>query len=56
MRTMNKMLSLILLAYQSESRLETTVTLTIEKLRLEKIPFELIIIDDGSKDKSFEIA
>ena len=53
---MNKMLSLILLAYQSESRLEETVSLTVEKLKLEGIPFELIIIDDGSKDKSFEIA
>lgn len=53
---MNKMLSLIILSFQSESRIEKTVSLAVEKLRGEKIPFELIIVDDGSQDKSFEIS
>ena len=50
------MLSLILLSYYSGNR----ITKVYNKLSLlmsqEKIPFELIIIDDGSTDNSYDIA
>ena len=51
-----KMLSVILLSYFSEPRLKSTCEKIIVKLEQEQIPFELIIMDDGSKDRSFEIA
>ncbi len=53
---MKDLLSLILLSYQSEERLKDTTLKTVDYLRKENIQFELIIIDDGSKDRSFEIA
>lgn len=50
------MLSVILLSYYSNSKLEKVY----EKLNIEmsknNISYELIIIDDGSRDNSFEIA
>jgi len=52
----NNTLSIILASYFSEDR----ITLSFNKIKhlfdAEQIPFEFIIIDDGSKDKSFEIA
>lgn len=51
-----KMLSIILLSYQSEDRLEWAVELLEEGLKAASIPFEIVIIDDGSTDNSFEVA
>ncbi len=50
------MLSLILLSYYSGDRIIKAYQKLSEILGNEKIPFELIIIDDGSKDNSYEIA
>jgi len=46
-------LSIILLAYQSEKRLEKAVTEIDTSLSSAGIPHEIIIIDDGSTDQSF---
>jgi len=51
-----KLLSVILLSYYSENNINT-VYYQIKKLfEKENINFQFIVIDDGSKDKSFEIA
>ncbi len=50
------MLSLILLSYFSGERITKAYENITELLSQEKIDFELIIIDDGSTDNSFEIA
>jgi dolichol-phosphate mannosyltransferase len=52
----DRLLSIILLSYQSEKRLASTSQLVIAAMETENIPFELIIMDDGSKDHSFEVA
>ena len=52
----HKLFSVILLSYYSEDRLKDIVKYYIDELEKEKIPFELIIMDDGSKDQSYEIA
>ena len=53
---MKKLLSLIILSYQSEKRLENTYNRLKKRMEDEHIPFEVIIMDDGSTDLSFEIA
>lgn len=53
---MNKLLSLILLSYNSSERITRAYEKLSVLLQKEKIPFELIVIDDGSKDNSVEIA
>jgi dolichol-phosphate mannosyltransferase len=50
------MLSLILLSYYSNDRIIKAYQNISEVLNKENIPFELVVIDDGSKDNSFEIA
>lgn len=50
------MLSIILLSYFSNHRIEKVYTKLESVLSNNDIPFELIIIDDGSQDNSFEIA
>ncbi len=50
------MLSIILLSYFSSERIETTYKKINTLLSAEGIPFEFIIIDDGSEDNSFPIA
>ena len=46
-------LSIILLAYQSEKRLEKAVTEIDTSLTAAGIPHKIGIIDDGSADQSF---
>jgi len=50
------MYSIILLSYYSEKRIRNVFTRVSQALEQEKIPFEFIIMDDGSKDKSYEVA
>ena len=48
----SKLLSVILLSYQSEDRLGPTIDRLIRTLEEEAISFEIIIVDDGSTDRS----
>jgi polyisoprenyl-phosphate glycosyltransferase len=50
------MLSVILLSYYSGNRINAVYENLTKKLSSENIPFELVIIDDGSKDDSYQIA
>jgi dolichol-phosphate mannosyltransferase len=50
------LLSIILLSYYSENRIKDVFEKTKKKLEEEDINFEFIIIDDGSKDNSFNVA
>jgi len=52
----NKLFSIILLSYYSQDKIMPVFRLVAEVMESENIPFEFIIIDDGSKDDSFEIA
>lgn len=52
----NKTYSIILLSYYSEKRINNVFKRVSEALEKENIPFEFIIMDDGSKDKSYEVA
>lgn len=53
---MKKLLSIVIPSFQSETRIENAVAAVSKTMRDEKIPFEIIIIDDGSTDQSFEKA
>ena len=53
---LNKMLSVILLSYYSSQKLSEVYLKLSETLNADKIPFELIIMDDGSMDNSYEVA
>ncbi len=50
------MLSVILLSYYSAKRIKTVYKKVKDTLSKESIPFEFIIIDDGSNDDSFAVA
>jgi len=50
------LLSVVLLSFQSEGRLRAAVQEAVGAMEVEGIPFELIIMDDGSSDRSFELA
>ena len=52
----NKLLSLILLSYYSKDRIPKAYYKIKELLDKENIPFEFIVMDDGSKDNSYSIA
>jgi polyisoprenyl-phosphate glycosyltransferase len=52
----NNLLSVILLSYFSRDRINQVYDKVSELLRVNNIPFEFIIIDDGSLDESFQIA
>lgn len=53
---MNDLLSIILLSFNSEKQLSATTKKIMDTMEAEAIPFEIIIIDDGSTDSSFEQA
>jgi len=50
------MYSVILLSYYSEKRINNVFNKVSETLEKENIPFEFIIMDDGSKDNSYKVA
>ncbi|WP_346864308.1 glycosyltransferase [uncultured Draconibacterium sp.] len=52
----SEVLSIILLSYYSSERIYQVHSKVTEIMEEEKIPFELIIIDDGSEDNSFDCA
>lgn len=52
----NKLYSIILLSYYSNERIAKVFKMVSERMESENIPFEFIIIDDGSKDNSYELA
>lgn len=52
----NKVLSIIILSYQSEKSIESVCHLVLQKMTDENIPFEIVIVDDGSTDHSYTIA
>ncbi len=49
-------LSIILPVYNEEENLKPTVELLIEKISILIRNFEIVIVDDGSKDKTYQIA
>ncbi len=51
-----RLLSIILLSYNSQDKIKAVFRQVAEVMETEKIPFEFIIIDDGSKDDSFSVA
>jgi dolichol-phosphate mannosyltransferase len=51
-----KLLSITIPSFQSESRIDNAVEVISNRMKFEKIPFEIIIIDDGSTDNSFSKA
>ena len=52
----NKLLSIILLSYFSQDKIVPRFRQVAEDMEREEIPFEFIIIDDASKDKSYAVA
>jgi dolichol-phosphate mannosyltransferase len=48
--------SIILLSYYSAERIRNVFLRVKERMNKEGIPFELIVMDDGSKDNSYQIA
>lgn len=52
----NGVYSIILLSYQSGSRIKSVYDVVCEKFKQEGIEFEFIVIDDGSTDDSFKLA
>ncbi len=52
----NNLLSVILLSYYSKNRIITAYEKLSKLFEEEKIPFEFIVMDDGSKDESYGIA
>lgn len=51
-----RMMSLLIPAFQSEKRLRPAYEAIATRLESEQIPFEILIIDDGSKDNSWALA
>ena len=56
MKEQSKLLSIILLSYYSKERINKCYSDITKLLDNEKIPFEFIVMDDGSEDNSYNIA
>ena len=54
--TNSKLFSIILLSYYSQDRIKGVFKNVSQVMEAENIPFEFIIIDDGSKDNSYKVA
>lgn len=48
-------LSIVIPAFNEEARLPRTLARTVPFLREKRVSFEVIIVDDGSKDKTVEV-
>ena len=53
---MNPNLSIIIPAYEEEERVGTSITKILKYIEVENLDAELIVVDDGSKDKTTEVA
>ncbi len=53
---MGKKISVIIPAYNEEKRIYKTIKKIINYLKSRNYSFEIIVVDDGSKDKTLEIA
>ena len=51
---MDRFLSVVIPAYNEQSVLPHTVKAVCETLSRERIPFEMIFVDDGSQDGTWE--
>jgi glycosyltransferase involved in cell wall biosynthesis len=52
----SKLFSIILLSYYSQDRIPGVFERVANVMEKEQIPFEFIVIDDGSKDNSYKVA
>ena len=52
----SKLFSIILLSYYSKDRIKSVFEHVAQRMESENIPFEFVIIDDGSKDESYKVA
>jgi polyisoprenyl-phosphate glycosyltransferase len=52
----SKLFSVLIPTFNSEKRLQNAYEVITKRLELEHIPFELLIIDDGSTDNSWQVA
>lgn len=50
------LLSVVFPAYNEERRLPETLQLTLEFLHTQEYPFEIVVVENGSKDSTLEIA
>ena len=51
---MDKMLSVVLPAYNEEQMIKKTAQVVGDLLEKEQIPYELVFVNDGSKDHTWE--
>ena len=51
---MDKMLSVVLPAYNEEQMIKKTSQVVGDLLEKEQIPYELVFVNDGSKDHTWE--
>ena len=52
---MEKLLSVVLPAFNEEGMLEITSDTLVDLLTAENIPYELVFVDDGSRDRTWEM-